>query len=483
MATEITKANLLDLLRRTLDSNWIEPLLADKDSSAVINMILDQAVYLSAELQASCDAATISLAPGGRPATSVLTLVRSTSGIGGTIPKGYRFTDAHGLISIAQTPITVGAGVLTVTVSVQTLRQTELANTIADPGFTISADNLAAPDTGGTNALIGITPAPGGFPPIVATTFTSVQSATPLVNGVVDYLSAHGNERGQRRQANEPDGLYRTRVRNVQDTVSPIAVIQGVLGAAQVQGLPALLLREPLNDQATGSLKTSLSLDRFDELFFEDGTHNTDFLDDAGIVPYREMGDARTTIKYFRLEMQAALVDPITSKQFWEMGTVAYVAAGSPGAWQDIDTRPDMLSAIMAVVEEANRKRAGGVAFDLYLRTPPKYQYAGSSTSGAMTTVWTATPPTGRTWYLADGIFGFDAATPIAGAGWRLKFTFIDTSTFTTSTFADTASQEACARTMSGGFNKQIAQIEGQVQSDGTKSAHLVGQIWLNELT
>lgn len=482
MATEITKASLLDLLRRTNDPNWIEPLLADKDSSAIIGALLDQAVYLAAELQASCDAATISLAPGGRSATSVLTLARTASGIGGTIPKGYRFIDAHGLISVAQTPITVLAGALSVTVSVQTLRQTELANTIVDPGFSLSPDNLAALDTGGTNALIGISPAPGGFPPIVSTTFTSVQQATPLTGGVVDYLAAHGNERGQLRQAGEPDGLYRTRVRNVQDAVSPIAVIQGVLGAAQVRGLPVVLLREPLNDQATAGLKTSLSLDRFDELFFEDGVHVTDFMDDAGIVPYREMVSGREKVKYFRLEMQAAITDPITGRQFWEAGSPAYAAAGSPGAWQDLNTRPDMLSALLSVLEEANRKRAGGVAFDLFLRTPPKYQYAGSSTSGSLTTVWTATPPTGRTWYLVDGLFGIDSSIPIVGAAWQVKFTFSDATTFTTSTFSSLlGTLQACPRTM-GVPAKQITQIEGKVQSDGTHAAHLVGQIWLNEL-
>jgi hypothetical protein len=476
----ILKADLIDLLRRTNDPNWIDPLLADPDSAAVWAGLLACGEYMSARLQADCDAATISLAPGVRPATAVLTLVRTASGIGGVIPAGYLFQDSRGILVASQTPITVPSGALTVTVAVQSLRQTELANTIADPGFVLApTGNPPVLDTGGTNALISLSPAPGGYPPVVSTTFTTVQSSTPLDLGASDYLAAHGRERGQQRQSNEPDGLYRTRVRNVQDAVSPIALSQGVGGAAQAKGLPTILLREPFNDLASSGLKIAYGLDFFDTIFFEDGVHNTDFLDDAGVVPYRELDRSP---RYFRLELRSPTTDPVTGGQLFETGSTEYALSGSPAGWPDVNTRPSVISALMAVVEEANRKRAGGVSFDFYAAGPAKYQASGASASASNTIVWTASPPAGRVWYLADGLFGVDGSSLPATVALSLVFTFVDTTTFTTPDFIGRWTSRITTQNSSGAFHKQIARIDGRVRSDGTHSANMVGQFWVNEL-
>ena len=108
-------------------------------------------------------------------------------------------------------------------------------NTIFGPEFDISETNPAVYDSGAVNALISHPDA--AAPPVVATTFTLVEESTPIENGSSDWLSAHGRERGQLRQAYEAEGAYRLRVRNVPDAVTPIAISRAVQGAASHAGL------------------------------------------------------------------------------------------------------------------------------------------------------------------------------------------------------------------------------------------------------
>jgi hypothetical protein len=476
---QLSRDDLIDVLRRTTDPGWLDPLLADADSAAVLLALADLLAYLSDGLQVACDNGLISLASGGRGGTSLVTLERGTSGVGGTIPKGYQFTDARGILAVNQADYVVGAGVLTATLSVITLRATELVDTVLDPDFVVSPINLPAKDSGGTNALVSPLSPPAGYPPIVATTFTTVSDSTPIVDGASDWLSAHGAERGQRRQANEEEGHYRLRIRNVPDAVSPIAISQGVQGAASHVGLPPFWVEEPFEDGATPILKLNNYLSSFGGTFT-----NVDCASD----PQREMNDYRTARAYFRLVPTDVLNNPDIAGLFMDDGFFDDPVFG----FSDTGLHPKLLASLMSVWEEANRKRAGGVQFDIYVDELARLIRVGSDTANVATQVWSMTAPPGKVWIYADGVFSHDfalapqpASGTVAGAFHRVRFTFEDATTFTTPNWTSNLEQHLhLADLLALGMPfKRITLIEGFIKTDGTHPMNLVGEVYAAEVT
>ena len=474
---QLTRDDFIDVLRRTTDPGWLDPLLDDPDSAAVIYAICDQLAFLSDALQIACDNGLISLASGGRGGTALVTLTRTSSGIGGTIPKGYQFIDSRGILAVNQTDYTVGAGDLTATLSVTTLRNTELVDTVFDPSFAVSPVNRPVTDTGGTNALISAVGATD--PPIVATTFTTVTSSTEIDGGTSDWLTAHGSERGQLRQANEDEGHYRLRIRNVPDAVTPIAISQAVQGAASHAGLPPFNVEEPFEDGATPALKAANYLSSFDGTFADT---------DTSADPMREMNDSRTARAYFRLEPTDALNNPDGLGLFADSGFYDDPVFG----FADTGLHPKLLSSLMSIWEEANRKRAAGVQFDIYDNGPTQVVKVDNTTSNTLHLQWAGGPASsGTVWIYVDGVFSHDfalapqpASGTVPGAFHRIVFTFEDATTWTAPDWALNVEQHLplqAALALGMPF-KRITSVEGFSETDGTHPINLVGEFYVVEV-
>lgn len=495
MAEPLTRDQLIAVLQRTMDGGWLQPILDDVDASAFLNALADELAYLSTLGTAACDAATISLAPGGRPGTSTVTISRTASGTTGAIPKGYQFVDARGIVAVAQADTAVPGGATSMDVSVATLRKTETVNTINDPGFTISPVNQPLPDTGGTNALVSPTPAPAGYPPIVTTTFTVVTASTPIDQGASDYLTAHGRERGQERQANESDESYRARIRNIPDAIAPAAISQAVLGAASHAGLPPPVVQEPFGDGATPTLKEQLGLGEFSGLYMSglvtpagdaDGASpKTDFLDDLGPDPVvggqHEMVDTRDMGAYFRVVEPGPLQDPDSTRSFRDDAFWDDPVLGFP----DLHDHPKVVASLMAVWEEANRKRAAGVRFDLFVDDGQLLFETGSTTAAGPVVVWTTTPPAGKVWWWVYGNASMDTPTPPPQPNttcfFQLRFTFEDGSTYTTPRQFGPGALRVPAPLPAPGRAQRLTMIEGLAGSSGI-SVRLVGQLKVSEV-
>jgi hypothetical protein len=475
---QLTRDDLIDVLRRTTDPGWLDPLLADLDSAAILYAFADQLAFLSNVGQIACDNGLISLASGGRGGTALLTLTRATTGIGGTIPKGYQFADARGILAVNQSDYVVDPAATTITLAVTTLRFTELVNTVLDPLFTVSLVNKAALDTGGTNALISPAGPPDGLPPIVATTFTTVASSSAIEGGASDWLTAHGSERGQLRQANEDEGHYRLRIRNVPDAITPIAISQAVQGAASHAGLPPFNVEEPFEDGATPALKEANYLSSFDGTFTD-----TDYLAD----PDRELNDYRTARAYFRLEPTDALLNPDGLGLFADDGFYDDPVFG----FSDTGLHPKLLSSLMSVWEEANRKRAAGVQFDIYVDAPLQVVKVDLTTSNTPHLIWAAEPASSsKVWIYVDGVFSHDfayspqpATGTVPGAFHRIVFTFEDATTWTAPDWAINTEQHLSLQALlaMGMPFKRITIVEGFAETDGTHPINLVGELYVVE--
>jgi hypothetical protein len=485
------------LLRRTTDSDgWLDPILDDPDGEAAMGACIEIFTRASAAMDYDCNLGLISLAPGGTPGTSSIQISRTTTGTSGTIPVNFPFVDGRGVRVLTTAPVAIGAGVASIALPVQTIRETEGVNTEDDPGFAIDPAAPVVLDGASVTVLI----APPGSAGIVATTFQTVGPSTKITGAMSDYLSLHGSERGQIRQAGEETEAYRTRVRTIPDAVSPIAVSDGVLTVASQLGIIATVL-EPFADGATPALKTTHGLGSFFPMFWSStntaGTQAsaaaspaTDFLDDTG--DNREVVDRRTATAYFRIELAGLLFDtaqPGGEVFFWDDGYWDDPVAGFP----DVGFPPSVSALGNAIWEEANRKKAGGVSFDILLRATTKTYAAGSTTLAAETVVWTMTPAAGHAWIFADMVAGHDGALNAFPPGLlvpptayhRLKFTFLDGSTFTTPPFYGRESERLTPDRFSalGAHLQPITLVQGIVLSDTVCIVNLVATLFALDLT
>lgn len=150
--------SLLALLRRTTDEwGWLQPLLDDPDSAAILGGVITVFGRLGPAVDHNGAQATISGSSGGQPGTSTLTIARAASGTTGTIPAGYPFLDARGARAILQVAIVVGGGATSASLPLQTLRETELLNTEDDPGFAVAPDAPWLPASAGVLIAPAIT--------------------------------------------------------------------------------------------------------------------------------------------------------------------------------------------------------------------------------------------------------------------------------------------------------------------------------------
>jgi len=169
MATAEDVNTLLALLRRTTDDQgYLQPLLDDPNSSAIVGAQIAIMGRLGPAVIHNAAQGTISDSSGGQAGTSIITISRTSGTTTGTIPKGYGFTDARGVRVVSTVDVVVSGGQLTKTVPVQTLRQTELVNSEDDPLFTVDPQSPSIP------ASAGVLIAPVGSAGLSATSFQAI---------------------------------------------------------------------------------------------------------------------------------------------------------------------------------------------------------------------------------------------------------------------------------------------------------------------
>jgi len=142
--------SLLALLRRTTDEfGWLQPLLDDPDSAATLGGVISIFARLGPAVDHNGAQATIMGSSGGQAGTSSLSVSRAAGGTTGTIPAGYPFVDRRGARALLQADVAVGGGTTTLSLPLQTLRQTELLNTDDDPQWTVAPDAPWLPSSAG----------------------------------------------------------------------------------------------------------------------------------------------------------------------------------------------------------------------------------------------------------------------------------------------------------------------------------------------
>lgn len=513
----------LDVLNRTTDPTWLAGLQSTPDGQAVVNAWVAMIVELSLNLTAQAAAGSISLAPTGSPGTCQLILKRDAADEAFVVPKGYQFKLASGALLGVTQDVPVADGQAVVVLPLATLRQIEFLNTV-DPAF----DPLLAPgDYAGAavspnSPVINTTTGPNhwqilGPPGSTPSSHTLYYvSSTNIVGVFSDWLSVLGDERGQFRQAGEDGEAYRLRVRNIPDAVAPAALSQAVQSVPTALDFPQIVLREPINDGSDVALRQRLGLAFADSVCCDewDGATPTGFLDDPiGIDlpekhPMRtlEMPSNREARAYFSAELLGQLHEPDGSVLYCDIGFCDDLSWGYP----DIDLYPALKSAIMALPEELNRKRAGGVQFDVYvddyMLVPAAGAIRGTRTSFGQGLVWylwsdPLNPVTSATvgWLYRDGLLSHDTldssggppAPPwMAGAYHYLLFRYRDGSTFATPTNTGGAESNhlTLQKLIALGCDpaKPIVRIEAYVYNPdlaGDFKPALTGTFWMTPYT
>jgi hypothetical protein len=493
-AVSLTPADFLSLLRRTTDTAWLDGLLDTSTGTAILNALFEIATTVGESVIDGCADGAISDAPGGRPAMCTVVATRADTTGSALIPKGYRFRTSQGVSLILTMDIAVAVAQGTVVLPMRTVRQSEVVNRIAVDTFsdTLEVGDLTNPIVDSTmTAILDTNLSVILGPPGVshATRTLRYASSTPTIGAAADWLSVLGQERGVLRQPEETEGAYRTRVRNLVDSVSPKAISRAANLIAEKYKVGPVVLEEPFADGATPALKADLFLSEFSGVYLS-GTLNPtvspeeDFYSDMGVP--RELVGLREARAYFRLNGNAPQSTDLQQAFFDGFSFFDDPLFGFP----DASLAPAILSALMGIYNTVDTKRAGGVQFDLFIAGPIKKIGVATVTAAAFSTTFTLTPPAGRTWRYLDGHHGADT-TP-SGVVYdpttmqvRLRFTFSDTSTFTTPDFVYPWGERWTLEGLQAiGFpvTKKVTEIRGEARSDGVNTINHVGQFVVLEL-
>ncbi len=463
----ITSDDLVALLRRTTDDlGWLQPLLDDPNSEAIMGALIDLFARVGAAASLDALALTIAGASGGQPGTAMIQLVRVASGSMGTLPAGFPFLDSRGVQARSQTAVNIPADVLTILIPVTTVRSNELVNTDDETQATWALDPNAPVvlDSDGIGNLIG----PPGALLNLGTTFTKLTAATLIEGGAIDFLSVHGEERGLPRQAGEQTRAYRSRIRNIPDAATPIAVADVVQLVPQQTSLPPFLTREPFDLGETRDLKTAHGLTSFHALALD----GHQFLDD---LQGPELVGRREATAYFDVVAQDFLIDSSVGKLYCDVGFCDNPVRGYLDGW--IGMPAAILAGLTTLLSHIFAVKPDAVNFDLFLREPDRVEGIGSSPVASRTQAWSIAPsvPTSR-WMVLGGNAGADASAPVTGALYEIVFTFDDGSTLSTGAHVgfDTTRMPIPG--------KLVSRIQGFVTSDGTHMVHLVGQFLVLEI-
>jgi hypothetical protein len=471
-----TKAQLLDLLQRNVDSDgWLQPILDDPNGAAAVDAMLAQFSRLSEAIDRHEAMGMATTAPGGEPGVSILILTRAASGTSGTIPAGYPFLDARGVLARTQADYPVLATDLAIELLVLTDRRAEVLNGEEDFGWRVDPGASTVMDSLTTTVLI----APAAAVGLVATSFSAVASGDPVTGSASDWLAVHGAERGARRQQDESTGDYRPRVRNIPDAVSPAGISEGALAATGALALPTATILEPFDDLSTQAAQDDIRWGSFEPLYSDGNSapsspFHSEFYDDA----LREAITLREARAYFRVVVPQPL-DQATGLADFVPAPPAVATSPSTG----------VLGSLLALAEEMARKKAAGVSVDVYVAEPGVQVGVGQTAVAADTVVFTLVPIAGRAWYLRTGHVGHinqpSGVVLTLAMTHRVKFTFADATTFTTPAAGRTDEERLDSYTaaMSGfPYTKRINKIEGLLKGNGTDVINMAGTFYVTEV-
>lgn len=412
----LTHDQALALIGRTTDPGWFTGMVSQPDGQAILNALADVGAAASERLHHQIAACSIDGAPAGRKGVSVLRFTRPATAATATIPKGYTFVDSRGVELQVTLDVPVAAWQTDVLLPLQTMRQIDLVNN-TEPAFDDMLgvgywlDDILSP----LNAPV----LDSAFVPLllIGAGVATYASSDPITLAELDWLSAHGDERGCRRQPNEDGEAYRLRVRAIPDAVTP-KVIQEAVHGAQVQGLlPDTYMVEPYRDQATDAARLALELIFSDSVFCEDYCDDGLGVDIVGKLPLRtlEAPGLREGRAYFRQAVVGKLTEPDGSGCYCDDAFVDDPEWG----YLDMGLHPVLVAALRGIHEEARVKKAGGVQFDTFVENGTRldgYAEVTAIPTGTMTWVLTAAP--GTAWLIRQGLVTvsgpFDPATDVA---------------------------------------------------------------------
>jgi len=463
VATPETQETLLELLRANTDEwGWLQPLLDDPDSAAIVMATVAQMARLGTAIVHNRDALTISASSAGQRGVAVITLTRTTALYGGVIPRGYRFLDERGVLARSQTDVPVSAGTITVSVPVETDRRSELVNTEDEAVFQVAPD---APVVAGVQNLI----APAGTTGNGDDTFV-VASSTLITGGAANWLAVHGGERGLLQQPGEQEDEFRARVRNIADLVSPEAISALVRSIAQRTGLPPFLVGEPFQDLATPSKKAADGLYSFTAIA---GTTDVpglggDFLDDEVTT----LSDRRVARAYFEVQAGDYVSDREAQAMFLDEGFADDPMMGYLDAWLTLP--PGVLAGLLSVYQHVSQAKAGGVNFDLFLQRPTVIAEMGLTTSAGDNDAWVISAPPNTAWMIVGCTVGMSSANPIPGSTCHMRFVTWD------SQVIDTPERSARDTVAVKVPQIPVTVIHGRGRSDGTNFLNVVGTVWVH---
>jgi hypothetical protein len=133
---------------------------------------------------------------------------------------------------------------------------------------------------------------------------------------------------------------------------------------------------------------------------------------------------------------------------------------------------PDVLAALLAIIQDVTFRKAGGVNVDLELKEATDEVARGHTNANSFTLVWTLTPPGGTIWAVQESFAGHDSATVPTGTHLHhLQFDFEDGSTFQTPDAAVSWTERL------GPMPQRVTAVRGYVRSDGALDIGLVGDI------
>lgn len=442
----LSTTDLLALLNRAMDPAWVENVRSSVDGQAVIDALLLVGASMSTEVDAGAATADISLAPGGSPGTCSITFTRAAAGADFTIPKGYQFQTVNGVLLTTTADLTFPNPTTTFVVPLTTLRSSEAVNTWVDPAFAagLTGEDCVAPWSVDIidSALVKVMGAPDSLPVGNST----VTSSTPITGALSDWLSVIGTERGQKRQAYETTDYYRPRVRNIVDVVSPKAISIAVNGVADRRGIGPAVFTENTDSGEDATTRQLYNLALNQSVYGEISSVLRHYWDTlaairAGVREYPLLSVSnREARAYFEITLPGKFPDGTEQLFFSNDGFFddpVYGFADSVAA--------ETFSTYMTIWEEANRKRAGGVQFDVVSNT---WTFVEGHVQGAWPAASTVnlTPPGGKYWILVDCSYSctISPGPPWGGAGetGQVQFTFSDATTFTTPFTVGTGVQE-----------------------------------------
>lgn len=481
----LTRADLLALLRRTTDPTWLDGMLASPEGAASIEVLLKVGEEVSRCVADGVAAGLITTAPGGNSGVMAVVLGRTFTADAVTLPAGFLFRTPDGTQLRVPQDVVVPAGTGTFSVLLETLRKIESVNTwydnplgfvqssvVTDPGSPVIAD-------GGGNITFG---PPGTL------AFSVIVSSTWISGALADWLSVHGAERGQFRQFGELEAVYRARVRNLPDAVSPKAVGQAVLSQAAQTSVAVARVEEPFADGASALLKSQYGLGEFSGIYDRIGGMTGDFCDDLGID--YELVTLREARAYFRVianpPVDVAGMLLCLNDGFLDDPTLGYPDAGLSSS---------AFAAYLALVEEANRKRAAGVQVDCFLEPTPVIMAATEFNAAGPAVTFTLTAPVGKAWLFVYANHGITPASSLLVPGiaydpttmsYGVTITFTDATTFSTalnnSPWGERLTRDSLFA-LGADMAKPIAQIDGVATADGVNTITHLGQFVLTEIT